>query len=154
MKKVMMLAMAAIMLLAACGKKDDDTCTAADPSTEDAKIMAYNTAQGITATKHSSGIYYQIINPGTGVQPTVNSRVTVLYTGKTLDGNTFDSNTTGYTEYLRNLIPGWQYGLPLIREGGTIKLIIPSAYAYGCRATGSIPANSVLFFEIKLQNVN
>lgn len=159
-KLITTMAMAAVMLIAGtgCGKKDTTTnCTAVDPTTEDARLQAYAAAQGITATKQpSTGIYYQIINAGTGVIPTVNSRVSVQYTGKTLDGTTFDSNQTpnGYTEYLSNLIAGWQYGVPLIRVGGTIKLIIPSAYAYGCRAAGSIPANSPLYFEIKLVAVN
>ncbi|MEY3433469.1 MAG: hypothetical protein RL131_1405, partial [Bacteroidota bacterium] len=41
-------------------------------------------------------------------------------------------------------------GLPLINAGGKIKLYLPPSLGYGSRAVGSIPANSVLIFEITL----
>jgi FKBP-type peptidyl-prolyl cis-trans isomerase FkpA len=44
-------------------------------------------------------------------------------------------------------------GLPLIKKGGVIRLIIPSSLAYGCNAAGSIPGDSVLYFEVELVDV-
>jgi FKBP-type peptidyl-prolyl cis-trans isomerase FkpA len=157
MKRLLALVMIVGVLLAGCGKKDSSTCTNADPASEEATIQAFNTAQGYTAVKHSSGMYYQIITPGTGVIPTQNSIVTVQYTGKLFDGTVFDSNTSasGVQFPLYNLITGWQIGIPLIRVGGTIRLMVPSAYAYGCQGSPpTIPANKPLFFEIKLLAVN
>jgi FKBP-type peptidyl-prolyl cis-trans isomerase FkpA len=140
------LALAAGMLLSSCGEKE---CTPASPASEEGAIQAYNAAQGYTATKDPSGLYYQIVDPGTGVYPTANSRVTVNYTGKLFNGNTFDSNTNP------GLITGWQIGIPKIRVGGTIRLMVPSAYAYGCEGSApAIPSNTPLFFEIKLLAVN
>ena len=132
----------------------DDTCQDKTIQTEAGTIQAYATANGINATAHSSGIYYEIITAGSGA-PTNASKVFVRYTGKLLDGTIFDQVTdhtlTGWV--LGGLIPGWQIGIPLIGEGGHIKLIIPSSLAYGCRGNGPIPGNSILFFEIQLIDV-
>ena len=51
---------------------------------------------------------------------------------------------------LSNVIQGWQEGIPLFSEGGSGVLLIPSALGYGGQAVGSIPANSVLIFEVSL----
>lgn len=156
-KKMMRLVLIASVLLAGCKKNEDATCTNVDPAIEDPAIIAYNTSEGISATKHSTGVYYQIINLGTGVSVTASSKVTVRYVGKLLNGTTFDSNMSaaGFQDNLNRLIPGWQIGIPLIRVGGKIRLIIPSAYAYGCQGyPPAIPANSPLFFEITLVGVN
>lgn len=156
-KKITLLLVIVSVLLAGCKKNEDTRCTNVDPSIEEPAIIAYNTAEGITATKHSSGLYYQVLNLGTGVTATQNSSVTVQYVGKLFNGTTFDSNTSpgGIQFPLSQLIPGWQIGIPLIRVGGKIRLIVPSNYAYGCQGSPpAIPANSPLFFEITLLQVN
>jgi len=115
------------------------------------KFIADN---NIPAVKDSVfDVYYQIIEPGTGtVVPTRNSIVTVAYKGRLLNGTVFDESTSlRFT--LGNLITGWQLGLPKIKEGGKIRLLIPSGYAYGPQANGRIPANSVLDFDIELKKL-
>lgn len=135
--------------------KSPTSCQPLKPSSEESQIVAYATANNINATKDSSGLYYQIIDSGTGVKPTLTSTVFISYTGKFLNGTVFDQQSdpskTGWT--LSRLIQGWQIGLPLIRKGGHIKLIIPSALAYGCVGQGSIPPNEILFFDINLTDV-
>ncbi len=132
------------------------SCVDKLPSSEAAAIQAYAAASGITATAHSSGIYYEIVNPGAGVDPTSTSKIYVRYTAKFVSNNTvFDqatnSDATGW--YLNTLIAGWQIGIPLIKEGGTIRLIVPSSLAYGCRGYHTIPGDAVLYFEIELVDV-
>jgi FKBP-type peptidyl-prolyl cis-trans isomerase FkpA len=131
------------------------SCTPAPVSSEEPAIIAYASANGITTTRHSSGLYYEIISPGGGgVTPSVNSKVFVTYTGKLLDGSVFDqqanADKTGWV--LGTLIAGWQIGLPLIHKGGEIKLIVPSSLAYGC-ANGPLPPNSILYFDVHLVDV-
>ncbi|MEQ1623714.1 MAG: FKBP-type peptidyl-prolyl cis-trans isomerase, partial [Sediminibacterium sp.] len=81
--------------------------------------------------------------------------VYVTYSGKLLNGTEFDKGTnpslTGWT--LNQLIDGWKIGLPLLKKGGKIKLVVPSSLAYGCSGSGSIPSNSPLYFEISLVDV-
>lgn len=156
MKKFVLMASVTLVFLAGCAKKEMG-CKPVSPQSEEAQIKAYATANSINAVKHSSGIYYEIINPGTSTAtPTLYSRVYITYTGKLLTGTLFDEGTdasrTGWA--LGSLIEGWQIGLPLIRKGGRIKLIIPSSLAYGCNGSGSaIPPNAVLFFDINLIDI-
>ena len=103
-----------------------------------------------TAQSTASGLYYNIQNPGGSAHPTINSTVTVNYTGSLTDGNIFDSSSTPYTNKLYNLISGWQEGLQLIGAGGKMKLYIPSELGYGAFPVGTIPAHSVLIFDIEL----
>ena len=123
------------------------------PDAEVPQITAFAAADSLTLTKHSSGIYYQVINPGSGATPTVKDSISVTYTGKLLTGTTFDQSTSPATLSLGGVIEGWQIGIPLIKKGGRIKLVIPSAYAYGCNGLGPIPPNAVLFFDVSLIDV-
>lgn len=105
--------------------------------------------------KDSRGFYYKIKTEGTGSRPTVDSLVKVQYTGMLLDSTIFDQTkgTNTYTNYLSRLIKGWQLGVPMLKEGGEGTFYIPSALGYGTTSTSSIPANSVLIFDIKLLEV-
>jgi FKBP-type peptidyl-prolyl cis-trans isomerase FkpA len=128
--------------------KDSGTCTDKTVQSEEGAILAFATTNGITATRHSSGMYYQIISAGSGATPTLASRVKAKYTGKYMDGTIFDSATTAVEFPLSGVIAGWQLGLPLIQKGGIIKLIIPSSFAYGCTGRSPIPPYAVLYFEL------
>lgn len=152
MKQIFLLAAIAGLVIAGCKKTDSAVaCTAKEPATEKDSIVAFITAKSIPAVKDASGLYYQIINAGTGATPTATSNVRVQYTGRLLDGTIFDSNNTlsGASFNLSGVIQGWTLGIPLIKSGGKIRLIIPSKYGYGCTGSGStIPANSILDFDV------
>jgi FKBP-type peptidyl-prolyl cis-trans isomerase FkpA len=152
MRKGWMVLGAAMLLFAAgCGK--NGSCKNVDPSQEDATMQAFVKSIGMNATKDARGYYYEIIAPGSSTHPKSTSTVYVSYKGTLLDGTVFDQQTnpgsTGFS--LNSLIKGWQYGIPLIGKGGSIKLVLPSALSYGCTGSGTtIPADSPLYFEISL----
>jgi FKBP-type peptidyl-prolyl cis-trans isomerase FkpA len=122
------------------------------PANETAAVASYTIAAGITpAVKHPRGFYYKVINAGTGDSITeACTTVKVLYKGTLTNGQEFDKATTPIQFTLNKLIEGWQSGIPLVRKGGKIKLIIPPSLGYGPNATSGIPANSILVFEIDL----
>jgi K(+)-stimulated pyrophosphate-energized sodium pump len=116
------------------------------------------TVAGITTT--ASGLQYQIISEGTGAVATDKDSVTIHYKGSLTDGQTFDSSDGYGTPQakpigfsLNKVIPGFTEGLQLIKEGGKIKLFIPSSLAYGEMDQQDIPAFSTLIFEIELVKV-
>ncbi|HEY8688210.1 MAG TPA: FKBP-type peptidyl-prolyl cis-trans isomerase, partial [Chitinophagaceae bacterium] len=83
----------------------------------------------------------------------------VTYAGRSTSGAVFDPtpgsglNHRTATFTLGQVIVGWQKGLPLIRAGGMITLYIPPSLGYGSSPFGSIPANSILIFDIELIDV-
>jgi len=102
------------------------------------------------------GIQYKIIKEGTGASPVVTDTVTVHYKGTLLDGTVFDSSIDRgepVTFPLNQVIKGWTEGMQKCKLGGKIQLFIPSELAYGDKATGPIPANSALIFEVELLKI-
>ena len=137
-----------ILVLSSC-KKDKD-----QNEQDEETIKEYIASHGLNAQSTGSGLYYVIENPGTGKTPNYNSDVQVVYKGFLTDGTVFDeSSSTGIWLNLQQVIIGWQEGIPLFNEGGSGTLLIPSALGYGNQASGSIPPNSVIIFEITLRDV-
>ncbi len=156
MKKLILVSTVFILASLSCAKTETSGCTPVTVATEKPTLVAYCSSSSIAYTEHNSGILYEVISAGSGIAPTINNKVFITYTGKRFDGTVFDSQSnpslTGWT--LNQLIDGWKIGLPLIKKGGRIKLVIPSSLAYGCSGAGaSIPSNTPLFFDITLVDV-
>jgi len=110
--------------------------------------------EGVITT--SSGLQYEAITLGTGLRPTASSTVEVHYEGKLIDGTVFDSSYErgeSISFPLNRVIRGWTEGVQLMQVGSVYRFFIPSELAYGTRATGSIPSNSVLIFKIELLGI-
>jgi|GEM_PF-617242 len=125
---------------------------------EDSLITKYKKTLPDTYVKdEESGVYYHIVNAGTGTEDvTVASKIKAAYTGKLFNGTQFDAATADSPMEitLGSLIEGWQAGLPKIKKGGKIKLLIPSTKGYKSTGSGAIPPNTPLFFEIDLIDAN
>lgn len=145
-----------LALLFVCGVSSckKSTTEVQDYTTIDKKIIQeYIQEHNLDADSTSSGLYYVIDKPGTGKYPTAYSYVKIRYKGYLTTGKIFDEAKDPVTFPLQNLIQGWQEGIPKFKEGGEGILLVPSHLGYGDRETSSIPANSVLIFEIKLDEV-
>jgi FKBP-type peptidyl-prolyl cis-trans isomerase FkpA len=155
MKKIILIPFISFLLIPGTSCVKEKPCVNKTVASEDGAMVAFANANSITATRHSSGMYYQIMAGGSGTVPTLGNTVSVTYTGKLLDGTVFESSGANPTPLipLAQFIPGWQIGLQQIQKGGSIKLIVPSSMAYGCRGAGVIPGNSILYFEITLVEV-
>jgi len=157
MKKLFIFLSILSIIFSGCAKDESVPFdAAAQAATDDALIQTYIKANNITAVKDPSGLYYQILTPGTGAYPTATSTISVNYSGKLLNGTTFDSGTLNNqplspTANSNGLIPGWIVGIPKINTGGRILLLVPSGLGYGNSSPGAgIPANAVLVFTIDL----
>ena len=104
-----------------------------------------------------SGLKYRKLKDGNGKKPKVTDRVKVHYTGKLINGTTFDSSVERgepITFALNQVIPGWTEGLQLMDEGSKYLLYIPYNLGYGEQQAGSIPPGSTLIFEVELLEIN
>lgn len=119
---------------------------------DDELIQEFLVAKGITAIKHPSRIYYNISEEGTGNLINPLSTIKVKYTGRLLDGTKFDENSE-YEIPIYNLIPGWTKILSGQRKGVKMRVFIPSDLGYGLVARTSIPASSILDFDIEVLDV-
>ncbi|WP_386687379.1 FKBP-type peptidyl-prolyl cis-trans isomerase [Lonepinella sp. MS14437] len=104
-----------------------------------------------------TGLQYEVLNQGNGNKPTRQDSVRVHYTGKLIDGTTFDSSVVRGTpaEFpVSGVIAGWTEALQLMPVGSKWRLTIPHNLAYGERGAGqSIPPFSVLVFEVELLDI-
>ena len=118
-------------------------------------LKELSTQEGINSLP--CGIYYKVLQTGEGkTSPTVRSIVSVHYRGTLIDGKEFDNS------YKRNcpeafrlcdVIDGWQIALQQMHVGDKWTIYIPSEMGYGSKASGPIPANSTLLFEVELLGI-
>ncbi len=102
------------------------------------------------------GIFYKVLKKGQGTSsPNRGSVVTVHYTGKTINGKTFDSSRGGVAPAfrLRELIPGWIIALQKMHVGDRWEVYIPAEQAYGKFNQPGIPGGSTLIFDIELNGI-
>lgn len=144
-------------------------------SAEAAKRQAYLEENNITETPTESGLIYISKKKGTGKQAEAGKVVKVHYEGKLLDGTYFDTSVkeaaqeAGLYDERREpyapfeftlgqgqVIPGWDEGIAMMKEGGKATLIIPSDLAYGAnpRPGGPIKPFSTLVFDVELIEVS
>jgi FKBP-type peptidyl-prolyl cis-trans isomerase len=103
-----------------------------------------------------SGLYYEIVQPGSGPSPKASDTVKVHYTGKLIDGTVFDSSVQRGepAEFpLEQVIPGWTEGIQKMNKGGKIKLYVPPQLAYGDDGRPGIPPGSTLIFDVELLDI-
>lgn len=105
-----------------------------------------------------SGLQYEVVEEGTGRQPSDTDNVTVHYTGRLIDGTVFDSSVergTPATFGVNQVIPGWVEALKMMKEGAKWRLFIPANLAYGAQGAGNIIGpNATLIFDVELIKIN
>lgn len=108
--------------------------------------------------RRPTGLYVQDVTVGEGARADSGDIVTVHYVGRLPNGNTFDSSREREKPFevalgYGRVIDGWDQGIVGMRVGGTRRLVIPPAMAYGEDGRGPIPSNSTLVFDVELLDV-
>ena len=103
-----------------------------------------------------NGVMYRIINKGNGPKPSPKSHITVYYTGKLINGKTFDQTQKGRpaTFRLGELITGWNTALREMPMGSRWEIVIPFNLGYGAKGAGVIKPFSTLIFDVRLLAIN
>ena len=111
------------------------------------------------ATKTDMGIRYVILREGRGPVPAPGELVALIYTGRLLDGTTFDQSVDPARPFVfrvgRDLvIQGWDYAVQQMQRGERRLIIIPPELAYGTRGSPPrVPRNATLVFVIELLEI-
>jgi len=107
------------------------------------------------SSKLPSGLVINWTEFGNGKRVVAGDAVTIHYTGKLENDTVFDSSIKRgqpitFVVGSGRVIKGWEEALPKMFEGDKAQLIIPPDLAYGTQATGPIPANATLKFDIEI----
>jgi FKBP-type peptidyl-prolyl cis-trans isomerase len=123
--------------------------------TEEEQIEAYIAKNNLVVTeKTTSGLrYIKTMSNASGTQVTKGKTVNLNYTGKLLTDKKFDSGNFSFESGMGQVIKGFDEGIAKTKIGEKATLIFPSSLGYGARASGSIPANSPLRFDIEVLSV-
>lgn len=169
---LLILALLYFCCLAACTKSSlyGQVQVRAQAKIDDSLISKFIRANNLQDVAHhvqmndTIGVYYIVLDPGVGTSLyTTSTQITVGDSAKIIESptseklfySTYTTNDFHPTYSLGSVIRGWQLGVPEINSGGSVRLLVPSRYAYGHIAQDSIglPANAVLDFYIKLYDV-
>lgn len=150
-------------------EKNDSIASIAQMTKDDKTLTDFFAKNNIKTVKSPLGTYVDIIQQGAGPMIDTSVVVKVNYTGKTMAGFMFDSNTDpskGHVQPLtvnmtnnprlgQSVIKGWTDGLKLLSKGAKAKFYIPSPLAYGPNAiaNGEVAANSILVFDIEVLDI-
>lgn len=121
---------------------------AADPV---ALFMAQNRSADRTVVETPSGLQYKVLTPGSeAARPTTDDVVLIMYKGSLTNGTVFDQSERPTPMAISDVVPGFSEALTLMARGAKYRVWIKPSLGYGDRASGPIPANSVLVFDIEL----
>ncbi len=143
------LLVALVIAAAACGSDEEGS---------DGTSAGGDEACDTSVVTTDSGLQYEDTECGDGPEAAAGDVVTVHYTGKLENGETFDSSVDGepFTFQLgvSQVIPGWQEGVAGMSEGGKRTLTIPPELGYGKAGRPPvIPRNSTLIFDIEVLEI-
>ena len=106
--------------------------------------------QRVCSTTATSGLGSTMLRVGSGARPGKGDVVLVNYIGYlSATGAVFDQGMRSPLP-VDGVIPGFSQGLQTMARSGVARFCIPAAMGYGARASGPIPANSDLVFQVEL----
>lgn len=150
MRKVLLLAL--LMPLFTGCLKDESV----DYEARDEKLISELVEGNANIIKdETSGLYYEIIEQGTGepvgVKDDEDDLITFSYKGTYLDGKEYnDTEDENITNYLSTLPYGFQIGLSKINRLGEIKLYIPTLLTYNPYGGCAGPGDEAMIYTVKV----
>jgi FKBP-type peptidyl-prolyl cis-trans isomerase len=129
---------------------------AAEPNHKAADAFLAENGKKKDVVTTASGLQYKVVAAGSGDSPKPTDTVSVNYRGTLLDGTEFDSSAKHggpATFPVGGVIPGWTEALQLMKPGAKYQLWIPPKLAYDLNSPPTIPAGSLLVFDVELVSV-
>ncbi|WP_407429362.1 FKBP-type peptidyl-prolyl cis-trans isomerase [Arcticibacter sp.] len=146
-----LIALAFVAVISACTKE-----YASISEEDESNIQAYISANNLSMQKFdTTGAYYSVVSEGTGPDLDYTQQLPLIYTVKSLDGrytsqDTFINHYAGRFGYYTPNVLRETIMANLKKEGGTIRVLVPSRKAYGRNGSGPIPGNASLDYTVKV----
>ena len=148
-----------LLVFAACTEKADTGAQWRSDNQAAYEAIKADTKWNLLDVKSNEGpdgIYYRNLTEtglGTGDEyPLQTASVTINYTGRYYTGAVFDSGIqVAFT--VNSVVRGFSIALQNMRVGEKWEICIPYYLGYGVATSGSIPAYSMLLFEIELLKI-
>ncbi|MCX6641186.1 MAG: FKBP-type peptidyl-prolyl cis-trans isomerase [bacterium] len=165
MKKLIPFLLVIAMIVVGCNKKEEPADREARRAARAQKEQAAQPKSPETLTQGgemittASGLQYQELVAGSGVEAQAGKVASVHYTGWLTNGTKFDSSIDrghpfDFQVGVGQVIKGWDEGVQGMKVGGKRKLIIPPNLGYGDNGAGTlIPPGATLIFEVELLDV-
>jgi FKBP-type peptidyl-prolyl cis-trans isomerase len=151
-----LLFLVGLQFLVSCTKQVEEVTVQQQFDIDKAIIRAHLSEKGIKADSTKNGLYFTYVKKGTDtISPTISDTAKVYYLGYFLNGKVFDKRLKPNAPFefaIKSVVPAWQEALPLMKKGDKITIFSPSVLGYGVNGSGSIPGNSVLIFDIELED--
>ena len=131
----------------------------------DAEIRAYLAENNIDALSTIEGLYYKVVKKGSGRKAELNDEIKVSYIARRLDGvvvnsSEINSNTPARAIYSQSQLPYFSdegmallFGTPLLTEGDSAIVLLPSHLGQGAAGTLLFPAFSPLRIDLKVLSI-
>lgn len=146
--KALLLLLLTSLLVVSCRTYSED-----DKNQFDEKIEAYLKKKKIQCERSDSGLYYKILEQGSGKKIQLKDKVSFTYKGTFLNGKTFDERVEPLEFQVEELIGAWQEAMLFLNEGGKAFLVTPPQLGYGTHKLNDIPPNSILVYELEVLSV-
>lgn len=101
-------------------------------------------------TESPNGIYYRIMEQGSGDEITRLDRIQAKYTLRNTAGVEMESSDSIAFSLNGETIEAWSKIIPEINVGGTIRLLTPSRFAYGAAGSNNMAPFMTLDFEVEV----
>ncbi len=106
-----------------------------------------------------SGLQFLEVSAGEGPAPQSGDIVVMNAIGTLPDGTEIANTYTQGLPFVaifgrEQLLPGWEEGVGMMKEGGQAQLVLPPELAFGEEGYGMIPPNSQVVLEIELVAVD
>ncbi|HSW36948.1 MAG TPA: FKBP-type peptidyl-prolyl cis-trans isomerase [Candidatus Saccharimonadales bacterium] len=151
---------AVVLTMVNQNKQQDKTANnPASQAKEDKKLQGTQ-LENFTPTNKIDQLQAIDTVPGPGPEVKAGESVTADYTGAVAaTGVIFQSSKDlgqAITFDLKKVIAGWSQGIPGMKVGGTRRLLIPAALAYGANPPqdSGIPPNADLVFDVTLHDIS
>jgi FKBP-type peptidyl-prolyl cis-trans isomerase FklB len=119
-----------------------------------ADFLAANGAKPGVVTM-PSGVQYQVLKAGNGAHAGNTSTISCRYTGKLIDGSTFDKTDDKAPAQLKvsGLVAGLREAVMRMPVGSKWEVVVPPQLGYGVRGSEGVGRNAVLTYVVELIGV-